>query len=315
MKRLAYVIVTAAVIVIFQFCAPIRKKSLPPAVPVSSDYFSVIEYQRPDNVSSDTSSFLDLPQYYINGKDTIKYKHDTIRLNGKLYYLVEGDIRLTPAEYFEYRFPHVSLYPQPDHRKLFGRKDHDTLIRWRAGTVLSYAVVRSSFSSQAHYDMVVKNMALATAEWTKLTNIKFIHVTQKDNQDKKIPTDGLSFVVVGIKTYGAFFANAFFPNQKSPEERVVFIDSTYFTNKYDKLGMCRHEVGHILGFLHEQIRSGMPLLCGREIIQGRYDLTNYDPTSVMHYPCGNAGSKNFTISDSDKVGAAIAYSLIPAPRR
>lgn len=313
MKRIVYVAAVVSSIVAFQYCSP--KKRLPPAVPKNSAYFSVIEYQKPAHVSNDTTWLLNFPLYYINGKDTIRYKHDTIRLKGRLYYLVEGDIRLTPAEYLEYRFPHISYDIRPDYRKIFGRIEHDTLIRWPTGTILHYAVVRSSFGSQEHYEMVVKNMALATAEWTGLTNIKFVHVGQKDNQTEEIPTGSLSFVVVGVKTYGAFFANAFYPNQKRPEQRVVFIDSTYFTNDYDKLGMCRHEVGHILGFLHEQFRSGMPLLCGNEIIHGRYDLTNYDPTSVMHYPCGNAGSKNFTFSDSDKVGAAIAYQLRRVPRQ
>src|ERR1044072_5913634 len=122
MKRIAYVTVTIMVIVIFQYCSITKKKSLAPAVPKSSAYFTVLEYQKPDNVSSDTFWLSDLPQYYINGKDTVKYKHDTIRLKRRLYYLVEGDVRLPPAEYFEYRFPHISLDLQPDYRKLFGRK-------------------------------------------------------------------------------------------------------------------------------------------------------------------------------------------------
>src|SRR5688572_4620385 len=97
MKVLAYTVAATVVLAFFQYCST-KTKSLAPAVPASSEYFNILEYQKPDKATSDTSWPLNQPQYHVQGNDTVWYKHDTIQLNGQLYYLVEGDIRLTPSQ-------------------------------------------------------------------------------------------------------------------------------------------------------------------------------------------------------------------------
>ena len=71
--------------------------------------------------------------------------------------------------------------------------------------------------------------------------------------------------------------------------------------------MLRHELGHTLGFRHEHIRSEAPPACPDEPTYDTLDLTAYDPQSVMHYFCGQVGSRELAITDLDRLGAQKVY--------
>jgi hypothetical protein len=63
----------------------------------------------------------------------------------------------------------------------------------------------------------------------------------------------------------------------------------------------------VIGFRHEQIRSGAPPVCSKENLDGTIDLTKYDPRSVMHYFCGQVGSRELKITPLDVEGAQKVY--------
>jgi hypothetical protein len=71
--------------------------------------------------------------------------------------------------------------------------------------------------------------------------------------------------------------------------------------------VLRHELGHVLGFRHELIRSGAPAVCPKEPLWDARPLTDYDPQSVMHYFCGGVGSSSLRITELDRVGAQQVY--------
>jgi len=73
--------------------------------------------------------------------------------------------------------------------------------------------------------------------------------------------------------------------------------------------VLRHELGHVLGWRHEQIRSEAPAICPDEDTANTVDLTQYDPQSVMHYFCGGVGSRDLAITDVDKIGSQKVYGL------
>jgi len=71
--------------------------------------------------------------------------------------------------------------------------------------------------------------------------------------------------------------------------------------------VLRHELGHVIGFRHEHIRSGAPPVCPHEDTTGTINLTDYDPRSVMHYFCGGVGSRTLEITDIDRTGSQQVY--------
>jgi hypothetical protein len=89
----------------------------------------------------------------------------------------------------------------------------------------------------------------------------------------------------------------------------VLIDPSYFDAglSFNKVGVLRHELGHVLGFRHEHIRSGAPPACPDEDLWGTIDLTQYDPQSVMHYFCGGAGSPELALTELDRIGSQKLY--------
>jgi len=173
-------------------------------------------------------------------------------------------------------------------------------VRWAKAKMLTYTVIKPGFADEEQFRLVVTNMRIATAEWEATGGVNFLYIAT--------PTEAPLFTVEQLDSGGKFIAAAFFPNDP-PEERRLYIDPSYFspTLKYDRVGVLRHELGHVLGFRHEHIRSGAPPNCPHEDTSDTFDFTLYDPKSVMHYFCGGVGSRELAITDFDRTGARMLY--------
>jgi hypothetical protein len=152
-------------------------------------------------------------------------------------------------------------------------------------------------------------MRTATEDWMKVCGVEFVYRGALDTDTAARPGAAL-FPVMQYDSGGQFIAAAFFPDDPV-ERRFVIIDPSYFspTLRFDRVGVLRHELGHVLGFRHEHIRSEAPAACPGEPLFGTTPLTAYDPRSVMHYFCGDVGAAELAITDVDRAGAQKLYGL------
>ena len=186
---------------------------------------------------------------------------------------------------------------------------------WAKGKrTLRYAVVRSTFASEADYKRVVEDMKAAAADWKAACtecDIELVHesahdaITTMQQFEDLTSTDKIRFAVILSNSGGEFIAAAFFPHEPA-RARFVQIDPSYFNlrNAPSGRGVLRHELGHVFGYRHEHTR-GVPG-CRFEDNQWK-PLTPYDPHSVMHYFCGGGGDLNLDITQVDKDGHKSVY--------
>ena len=263
-------------------------------------------------VEKTTSSEELFKRYKANSK--------SINLGGKQYFVREGDLLLTEDELEEYAAEQAlrevqnastsaELSGSPE--GLVGIKVDKKIVRWQHELTLSYAILRKSFAQSAFYDIAVECMSKATADWEQTCDVSFRHANELD--DLAIDDPQLNSVIFRVQQLlegqdPHLIALAFFPNDP-PDERVLYLNDPFFsaTLGYDKVGVTRHELGHVLGFRHEHIRSGAPPACPYEDPSDTIELTDYDPKSVMHYFCGGVGSRNMAITALDRQGAQTVY--------
>jgi hypothetical protein len=221
-----------------------------------------------------------------------------------LYFVVEGDLLLTQEEVLVFlagksSVP-VPIGPELTVNMVNGQRDY-----WRdaAQRVLTYAVARQSFPTEEQYLTVVANMRVATREWQDACvscNVVFSYLAQHDSAPSHT---GVVFIVRYYNSGGRYVAAAFFPNQEA-SRRYVNIDPSYFGTSFDKVGVLRHELGHVLGYRHEHIRG----IAGCYQESGEWQpLTPYDAKSVMHYFCGGGGNLSLTLTDVDRSGHQRLY--------
>jgi hypothetical protein len=259
----------------------------------------------------------------------LKEKLPKVKIGETRYFFVEGDIRLDePGLMFyasdradqEKAFKKAQLpglpHTAPGPGQLLSHNVDGQPARFTPGSTLSYCVIKSTFGSDAKYQEVVDNMKAATQEWAQTINLKFEHAqSEDDSEPNTVPPNGVTFTVqlVPPGDPDAPIASSFFPGDPA-SERHLLIFSDYFATDliFDKVGVIRHELGHVVGFRHEHIRSEAPPVCQGEPLFGAIPQTKYDPKSVMHYFCGNRGSRELKISVLDRVGARQVYGAPPS---
>jgi hypothetical protein len=250
--------------------------------------------------------------------DELKNNLKKAKIDGQQFWVTEGDRLLDEDELFFYaaeRQAQLRLFearraagssPPPGAMELVAVTENGRVVRWEPGKVLTYCVLKSLFSDNDKYQMVVDNMLKATGDWEATCGVKFEHKSDLDNSPGTDLPDGVLFCVRQIDANGSFIAASFFPNDP-PLRRKLVIDPSYYTTSFDKIGVLRHELGHILGFRHEHIRSEAPPVCQGEGVDNTLNLTDYDPRSVMHYFCGGVGTRELRITQLDQTGSQLIY--------
>ena len=252
--------------------------------------------------------------------DRLYHKAKRIEVDGETYWRVEGDTLLDEEQLRLYaqhqearRIALAALReagrPLVASADLVGMTQGNKIVRWAPGVELSYCVLRQTFTSGGEdgYQLVEDSVGRAALDWEKTCGVKFAYKSELDDSDSLRP-EGALFVVREFDAAAQFIAAAFFPNDPLNRRRVLVDPSFYDPDLgFDKVGVLRHELGHVLGFRHEQIRSEAPAACPDEDVYDTLNLGDYDPRSVMHYFCGGVGSKELAITELDKLGAQRVY--------
>jgi serine protease len=170
-------------------------------------------------------------------------------------------------------------------------------------TKLTYCV---STTFGARHDTLVQQMTNATGEWQKVAAVAFSHDASQDANCTPANTS----VVFDVRpvNVGSYLARAFFPNEPRAARNVLIDESSFELDPDGKLqlvGILRHELGHTIGFRHEQTRPEAGT-CFED--NDWRPLTAYDAFSVMHYPqCNGKADWSLTLTDKDKSGSACLY--------
>ncbi|AJP71317.1 hypothetical protein TS85_05275 [Sphingomonas hengshuiensis] len=183
---------------------------------------------------------------------------------------------------------------------------------WPKGArALTYAVDRNSFPDTATYDLVVKSLGAAAKEWMNVCitcGLSIRHLTEQD----LAPKEGQStFIVRYNKVPSPYLALAFFPGDAS-EKRYLHVFPGYADTSYDYVGVFRHELGHILGYRHENIQKDAG--CWQAESGSWMPLSDYDPRSVMHYFCKDPAGLKLALTETDRTSHTAVYSGAGPPK-
>jgi hypothetical protein len=249
----------------------------------------------------------------------LKEKARTVEIDGRTFYVLESDLLLDEAQLEEYAGARdrgdspVVVEADVDGgetHKLLGISRNGKMLRWRPGKVLSYYVARETFPDDAAYRTAREAVRSAAEAWMEVCGVNFEYLAEMDG-DPQARSERAVFSVKYIDVKGRFIAAAFFPGDP-PERRVVIIDPSFYRPglSFDRTGVLRHELGHVIGLRHEHIRDQAPVACDDEPLWDVFPLTEeYDPHSVMHYLCGGAGQRDLEITELDRTGVVRLYGL------
>ena len=133
-------------------------------------------------------------------------------------------------------------------------------------------MLKSTFPNESSYQSVVDGMKAATQEWSQTINLKFNYDDSQDTSAAAAPPAGITFSVQSVvpdDPSDAPIASSFFPGDPATDRHLLIFPDYFKAGLiFDKVGVIRHELGHMVGFRHEHIRSEAPPVCQGEPLFG-----------------------------------------------
>ncbi|KAA0573182.1 hypothetical protein [Azospirillum sp. Sh1] len=170
-------------------------------------------------------------------------------------------------------------------------------------------------------DKVAAHLSAAAKDWTDACadcGVRFERV-----EDRTMAVFAVQYVAYIRKDGGLvpapYLAHAFYPSS-AVASRILRIGPAYWQSSYDPAGILRHELGHILGYVHEHRRPGANQGACFEQPESlppavrRVALTEYDPRSIMRPAswCDSPGDRHsLAISERDIAGHRALYGPPP----
>ena len=236
--------------------------------------------------------------------------------DGSAHYIVEGDIPVSSLdELKQYYDEHYSAHAEKLAVRTFNSADD----AWSNGDqrALEYCV-SSTFPASGAWSRtnVIAAMATATARWKQAANIDFSYNSSRDSDcvsGSSTPNSRFFKVAPQDLSASGAYACAFWPVSRSTcselDGSTVGVD-TSLTPPISAARTLTHELGHVLGMIHEYSRNDAPGGC--QFQTARY-LTDYDVVSIMQASIGACGgSPTETLSLTDGAGIRVLYGMPPA---
>lgn len=224
-------------------------------------------------------------------------------------YVIEWDRVVTEDELADYYHLYLDgSWDQPSLHATVGRVgDADDVWTDAEKRDLTYCVSDSFGDDKAR---AVREMAAAASDWEAVADVDFIYKAEFDG-DCAAGADSVRVPVIPHTGGGAY---TYLPSGLRTSVRALTMNFNDFdTNEaYAELapnitttGVFRHELGHVLGLVHEHVRSETAFCNDASSYRA---VTTYDPGSVMHYPwCDGVLTSDLSITSLDAEGIAELY--------
>jgi hypothetical protein len=184
--------------------------------------------------------------------------------------------------------------------------DNNAFDRWDAkGAINLTYCVSDDFKDKK--EAVIEAMEVAAQDWMISANVHYLYLPQHDQNCDQY-NENVIFDVRPVNV-GGYLARAFFPNFPRISRNVLVDLSSFNYSQKTLNGILRHELGHTLGFRHEHIHPDNKVDCSED---NQFEpLTEYDRSSVMHYPqCGGLNKiDELMLTNLDRSGAQRIYPL------
>ena len=254
----------------------------------------------------------DMEEVDMDGLDLIIIPEEIVNFSR------DGDVRITSEDINQY-WSLRSQIDQNHHGRVnsldnfsfvFGNNQEQT-------ASLKYAIDFSSFQgNNDEYHQIQDEFYQAREDWENLCGVSFFYRPEMDERIENgvVPEETFFIIERSQTNYKGFFASAFYPFSHRQNRRIILYPKFFEFSCKRRLGILRHEIGHILGFAHEQKRSykdceqdGSSAEDNDLMATDYIAFGPYDSLSIMHYNCDGEGPDNNEFSAQDSISALMFF--------
>lgn len=239
-----------------------------------------------------------------------EYREEALQtIDGRELFIVEGDMIFDTEEALKAHYDGLHVRPRENGEKSVIRLVNGVReVRPRA-TNIKYCF-SNNWGVETPYktpplSTVKANIQNAMKSWESVADIKFVHISNLDGAgcNTSVTNLGVDFV---ITNWNDTRSSGPFPSNIWPNQRLLVGKITPERPASLTYALALHELGHVLGFMHENNNAGADPSCPEGA--AHENLTSFDADSVMLYSeCATNSINGTPLSALDAKGARRVY--------